>query len=118
MFAPILSSSSSSRCLVRSTTGVMSDRYRGSRPPTTSPMRYSRHSMGRFLAAVVAILTLLANISLRADTTFVSAGSVWKYLDNGSDQGTAWRGTSFSDSSWASGPAELGYGDAGEARPE
>ena len=39
------------------------------------------------------------------------AGSVWKYLDNGTNQGTAWRGAGFNDASWASGPAELGYGD-------
>lgn len=43
--------------------------------------------------------------------TLVPAGSVWKYLDNGTDQGTAWRGTGFDDSAWASGPAPLGYGD-------
>ena len=47
--------------------------------------------------------------------TLVAAGSVWKYLDNGSDQGTAWRATAFNDSGWASGPAELGYGDGDEA---
>jgi len=46
-----------------------------------------------------------------APTTLIGFGSVWKYLDNGSDQGTAWSGTSFDDSSWASGPAPLGYGD-------
>jgi hypothetical protein len=40
----------------------------------------------------------------------ISAGSVWKYLDDGSDQGTAWRQPSFDDSKWASGPAPLGYG--------
>jgi hypothetical protein len=45
----------------------------------------------------------------------VGAGSVWKYLDDGSNQRTAWRGTSFNDSSWESGPAELGYGDGDEA---
>lgn len=45
----------------------------------------------------------------------VPAGSVWKYLDDGSDQGTAWRAADFNDSAWASGPAELGYGDGGEA---
>lgn len=50
-----------------------------------------------------------------AATTFVAAGSSWKYLDNGSDQGTAWRAAAFDDSSWASGPAELGYGDGDEA---
>jgi hypothetical protein len=47
--------------------------------------------------------------------TLVRAGSVWKYLDNGSNQGTAWRGTNFNDSTWASGPAQLGYGDNDEA---
>ena len=45
----------------------------------------------------------------------ISVGSTWKYLDNGSDQGTVWSGTAFDDSTWASGPAELGYGDGGEA---
>ena len=47
--------------------------------------------------------------------TLVAARSVWKYLDDGSDQGAAWRQPSFGDGLWASGPAELGYGDGGEA---
>ncbi|MES2477296.1 MAG: Ig-like domain-containing protein [Verrucomicrobiota bacterium] len=38
-------------------------------------------------------------------------GQVWKYLDNGSDQGNAWKETAFDDSSWASGAAPLGYTD-------
>ena len=41
-------------------------------------------------------------------------GSVWKYLDNGSNAGTNWRSKNFNDSSWRSGAAELGYGDGGE----
>ena len=45
----------------------------------------------------------------------VRSNSVWKYLDNGSDQGTAWRAPGFDDSAWASGPAQLGYGDGDEA---
>ncbi len=45
----------------------------------------------------------------------VHSNAVWKYLDNGSDQGTAWRALGFNDSTWASGPAELGYGDSDEA---
>jgi hypothetical protein len=44
--------------------------------------------------------------------TLVATGSVWKYLDNGSDQGVAWRDLGFNDASWKSGPAPLGYGDA------
>jgi hypothetical protein len=50
-----------------------------------------------------------------AQTSLVPIGSTWKYLDNGSNQGTAWRATSFNDGSWASGPAQLGYGDGDEA---
>lgn len=48
-------------------------------------------------------------------TVLLPADSVWKYLDDGSDQGTAWRGVGFDDSTWASGPAQLGYGDDDEA---
>jgi hypothetical protein len=46
-----------------------------------------------------------------AETLFVPRGSVWKYLDDGSDQQTAWRAPAFNDASWKSGRAELGYGD-------
>lgn len=48
-------------------------------------------------------------------TVVLPRNSVWKYLDNGSDPGTQWKETPFNDASWASGPAELGYGDGGEA---
>lgn len=50
-------------------------------------------------------------------TTIITNGSDWKYLDNGSDQGTAWHDLGFDDSTWASGNGELGYGDA-PVRPE
>src|SRR5690349_7632988 len=40
----------------------------------------------------------------------VPRGSVWRYLDNGSNQGTNWIGLNFNDASWGSGPARLGYG--------
>ena len=43
---------------------------------------------------------------------FISTGDSWKYLDDGSDQGTAWRAPAFDDDSWAAGPSELGYGDS------
>ncbi len=46
------------------------------------------------------------------ETTWIAAGATWKYLDDGSDQGTGWRAVAFDDSSWSSGPARLGYGDA------
>jgi hypothetical protein len=52
---------------------------------------------------------------LQAQTTLIATGTAWKYLDNGSNQGTAWYGTGFSDASWASGNSQLGYGDGDEA---
>jgi hypothetical protein len=44
----------------------------------------------------------------------VAAGAMWRYLDDGSDQGTAWVDPDFNDTSWRSGAAELGFGDGGE----
>ena len=67
-----------------------------------------------FVFVLFAILTLAPAVSA-ADTTLVPTGATWKYLDNGSDQGTAWRAAAFNDSAWPSGPAQLGYGDGDEA---
>jgi PKD repeat protein len=47
--------------------------------------------------------------------TLVAAGATWRYLDNGSNPGTNWRGVAYNDSLWQSGQAELGYGDGDEA---
>jgi hypothetical protein len=47
-------------------------------------------------------------------TTLVPSNSVWKYLDNGSNQGTNWAQPGFNDGAWAAGPARLGYGGKGE----
>ncbi len=65
------------------------------------------------LAFILAFLVVPA--ARAADTTLVPVGSVWKYLDNGSNQGTAWRASGFNDSTWPSGAAQLGYGDGDEA---
>jgi hypothetical protein len=42
-------------------------------------------------------------------------GAAWRYLDNGSDQGTNWLATGFDDTGWASGNAQFGYGEGDEA---
>lgn len=44
----------------------------------------------------------------------VAPASNWKYLDNGSDQGTAWKNSGFNDASWSNGVAQFGYGDGDE----
>ena len=67
-------------------------------------------------ALVIAIIGVLFAPAVRAaDTILVPTAATWKYLDNGSNQGTAWRAPSFNDSTWPSGPAQLGYGDGDEA---
>src|SRR5439155_17877399 len=67
------------------------------------------------LFASLAMLVIGAFEGRAQTTTLISTGSVWKYLDDGSDQGTVWKGTGFTDSTWASGPAQLGFGDGDEA---
>jgi hypothetical protein len=44
----------------------------------------------------------------------VPAAANWRFLDDGSDQGTAWFYTGFDDASWNAGAAQLGYGDGDE----
>jgi hypothetical protein len=48
-------------------------------------------------------------------TSLVAANSTWRYLDDGSDQGTEWLDDGFIDLLWPSGPGTLGYGDSGLA---
>ncbi|MEI6971843.1 MAG: metallophosphoesterase family protein [bacterium] len=69
--------------------------------------RASRMAGWLSLAAVLLIRGVAPG-----ETVLFPAGSIWRYLDNGSDQGTAWITPAFNDSGWASGPAPLGYGHA------
>lgn len=64
--------------------------------------------------AVVLWVCLIVTTQCHA-TILVPAGSVWKYLDDGTDQGIAWRSIDYEDDGWLSGPAQLGYGDGDEA---
>lgn len=65
-------------------------------------------------AALLTLLLALA-FSVWGQTTLLPFGSSWRYLDNGSNQGTAWQAASFYDGGWKNGPAELGYGEGDEA---
>jgi hypothetical protein len=57
-------------------------------------------------------------LATRAQTVLIASNAVWRYLEDGSDQGTAWREAWYDDDNWGIGHAELGYGDATEGRPE
>ena len=52
-----------------------------------------------------------------ATRTLIPRGALWTYLDDGSDQGTAWRAADFPAAGWKSGNAELGYGEDDETTP-
>lgn len=62
---------------------------------------------GGVQTSAAVMVTLVVPESL----TLIAKGASWKYLDDGSDQGTAWKEAAFVDTAWASGPAPLGYGD-------
>ncbi|MFM9279805.1 PA14 domain-containing protein [Paenibacillus jiagnxiensis] len=49
-----------------------------------------------------------------AGSMLIAKDSQWAYLDDGSDQGTAWRAVDFDDSGWAKGAAPLGYASSGK----
>jgi chitodextrinase len=53
--------------------------------------------------------------STYGDPNLVAYGAAWTWRFDGVDQGTAWRTPAFDDSTWATGTAELGFGDADEA---
>jgi acid phosphatase type 7 len=77
---------------------------------------YSYTVKARDAAGNLSAASNILNTSTTSSAvTLVAAGSTWKYLDNGSNQGTAWRAMFFNDSAWASGSAQFGYGDGGEA---
>jgi hypothetical protein len=75
--------------------------------------RISRWSIPVLLSSLLIVLTLTLTASA-AELTLIPRASTWKYLDNGSNQGSGWRGVDFNDSSWSSGQAQFGYGDGDE----
>ena len=50
-----------------------------------------------------------------AQFNLISQGSVWLYLDDGSDQGLDWIDEDYDDSDWESGTGKFGYGDDNES---
>ncbi len=72
-----------------------------------------------FLFAAAALFAGFAENSSGAapdvlSAPLISRGAMWRYLDNGSNQGTNWISWGFNDSSWSNGVARLGYGGDGE----
>gem|GEM_PF-3199967 len=68
-------------------------------------------------ASVFLVLACLTSVYSQT-TTFLPWDSEWNYYDLGNQPpsiaGNAWSDDNYNDSSWASGDAELGYGDGDE----
>ena len=45
---------------------------------------------------------------------YVVSGDTWRVNDSGTDLGTAWREVAFDDTSWRTGPTQIGCGDGDE----
>jgi hypothetical protein len=78
--------------------------------PNVDPPIYSQHG-GQVDEEDVITLQSIGTTSYEP---IFSAGSSWRYLDNGSDQGTAWRAEGFNDGGWKTGNGQFGYGDGDE----
>ena len=83
-------------------------------------LSWGRAELGRVTLTAVAtdndgLSSTSAPVTVTFETALVPPGSVWRFLDNGSNQRTSWFGVEFDASAWKSGPAELGYGDGPEA---
>ena len=71
-------------------------------------------SLRRGLILFAGAVAFAGQLRCEADVVLVPRGATWRYLDDGSNQGSAWRSADFADSTWREGVAEIGYGDGDE----
>jgi hypothetical protein len=79
------------------------------------PVRHVATAVAAALAVLVGVTVMVAGDAGAVEERLVPLGSVWRYSDTGTDLGTAWRGPAYDDTTWKSGPGELGFGDGDEA---
>ncbi len=71
-----------------------------------------KHALTKTFFALAFASLALGSAEPAGAETFVATNTAWKYLDNGTDPGTAWRAPAFNDSAWASGLTPMGYEDS------
>ena len=59
----------------------------------------------RNIFLLIIFFNLSTHVFADEEIPLVPQDSVWKYMDDGRDLGTAWREPGFNDSDWPSGPA-------------
>ena len=71
--------------------------------------------VGGGINPAATLITLGGGGAGPSTTNYIVTGDIWKFLDDGSDQGNTWKEPAYDDSAWDSGPSQLGYGDNDEA---
>lgn len=84
-------------------------------PPSSTLYYMADGSDPRAVGGALKPGALTYTSATTAESLVPWSASGWKYLYNGSNQGTAWRTAGYNDGAWPSGTAELGYGDSDEA---
>ena len=82
--------------------------------PATDPVSFTVDGSVQHGGQIEPSSSILLSTTGTADEVVLRVGSRWRYLDDGSDQGSGWRDPDFDHSSWKAGSAELGYGDGDE----
>jgi hypothetical protein len=69
----------------------------------------------RLALPIALLVTLVPGQASAAETSLIEAGATWRYDDANAEQATSWQALDFDDSSWSTGPAQLGFGDGDES---
>jgi PKD repeat protein len=67
------------------------------------------------LKLIITFFFCIIYYAINAQTTFFTQNSNWNYKDDGSNQGTVWKSTTFDDALWLNGNSQFGYGEGDEA---
>jgi hypothetical protein len=90
-------------------------RYTVERTGTTRSVQFLRDcDDAQSVFTATGVIVSQAAAAATRGRALLNQGSVWRYRDNGTNQGVAWRQSSFNDTQWPSGAAEFGYGERDE----
>jgi len=71
--------------------------------------------MKKIIKALLLIICCFSEVIHATEDILIAKNSVWKFLDDGSNQVTSWNNLAFDDSNWSQGNAKLGFGDGNNA---
>lgn len=78
-----------------------------------APSRRTSLAVAAFLVAGGALAPIAA-ATAASTVPLIAAGASWRFNNGGTDLGTSWRSTSYSDTAWKTGTGRMGVGDGDE----